>query len=129
MFQPNDDYSADRIITEFKSLISLEEQIKFVLLHLYSLPSDKQAQFSPQIIEFEKILNHGKFMRLVRHRDAMTEEFKWEYFGKDYGEEDPFIFDARLEERITTISMKLLAVIGLIVKTLKENVFQVDDNA
>jgi hypothetical protein len=124
-----DDYSADRIITEFKSLVSLEEQLKFVLLHLYSLPADKQAGFRQQILEFEKILSNSKFMRMVRHRDAMITDYAWEYFGKDYGDEDPFVFDTRLEDRIQTISMKILAVIGLVVKALKEDIFQVGNEA
>jgi hypothetical protein len=68
-FMPqNEDYTADRIITEFKSLVSLEEQLKFVLLHLYSLPADKQQGFRQQILDFEKLLANNKFMRLVRHR-------------------------------------------------------------
>jgi hypothetical protein len=64
-FMPqNEDYTADRIITEFKSLVSLEEQLKFVLLHLYSLPADKQQGFRQQILDFEKLLANNKFMRL-----------------------------------------------------------------
>lgn len=125
----SDDYGADRIIADFKSIEKIEEQLKFVLLQLYSLPMDKQKTFRNQIIQFEKMFVNQKYMRKIRHRDAMIEENSQEYFGKDYGEDDPFLYNPKLEESITRLSMKLLATIGLIVKSMKENIFSVDDNA
>jgi len=125
----NDDYTADKIISEFKSLVSVEEQLKFVLLHLYSLPMEKQKTFRQQILQYEKLLTNNKYMRAIRFRDATIIDYSVEYFGKDFGEDDPFLYNSKLEESITRLSMKLLATIGLIVKSIKENIFQVDDNA
>lgn len=123
----SDDYSSEKIITEFKSIECVEEQLKYVLLHLYSLDKNGQERFRDQIIEYEKYLSNTKFMRQIRYRDAIIRDYSAEYFGQDYGDDDPFIYDEKLEMQINRINMRLLATIGLIAKSMKETNFAVDD--
>jgi len=127
LFQPSDDMSADKLISDFKSLDKLEEQLKFVLLHLYSLTKEEQDRFRPQIVEYEKLLSNTKFMRKVKYRDSLILDYPTEYFGNDYGEEDPFMYDEELENQIIKIGMRLLATVGLIAKSMKERSVSIGD--
>jgi hypothetical protein len=120
MFNGSDDFNADKLISDFKSMNKIEEQLKFVLLHLYSLDRDTQEKFRPQIVEYEKIMANNVFMRQVKYRDSLAEDYPSEYFGTDFGDDDPFIYDEKLELQISKISMRLLATVGLIAKAMKE---------
>jgi hypothetical protein len=124
----SDDYNAEKLIFDFKSITSLEEQLKFVLLQLYTLDQEAQQRFRPQIIECEKILANIKFMRQVKYRDSLVFDYPSEYWGNDFGEDDPFIYDEKLEVQINKISMRLMATVGLIAKSLKEKNFVVGDD-
>lgn len=128
-FQPSDDYSSDHLIGEFKSIETLEEQLKFVLLHLYSLKQETQEQFRSQIIEYERLLQSPQFRRAIKYRDSLLKDYASEYMGKDFGDDDPFVYNEKLETEIIKIEMKLLATIGLIAKSMKEKGVFIGDEA
>jgi len=120
LFNQGDDFNAERIISDFKSIEGIEEQLKFVLLHLYALDKDNQEKFRPQIIQYEKLVGNVKFMRKIRYRDSILKEFSSEYYGNDYGDDDPFMYNEELEVQINKIGMRLLATVGLVAKSMKE---------
>lgn len=124
----SEDYDAERLIAEFKSIDEIEEQLKFVLLHLYSLNRETQEKFRSQIIEYEKLLGNTKFMRQIKYRDSLVSDYATEYFGNDYGEDDPFVYDEKLELQINKIGMRLLATVGLIAKSMKEKTFVIGED-
>lgn len=112
-------------ILQFKSMEKLTEKLQFVLLILYSVESPVQKKFEREILKFEDYLNDVKFMRAVKHRDALVDEYSAEYFGKDYGGDDPFSYNFKLEMKINKISMDLLSTLGRLIKVVKESEFSV----
>lgn len=114
----DDSFQALNILSNFKSIDTLTEQMNFVLILLYSLEGDKQAVFEAEIKKFEDILADIKFMRLVRHRDSLVKDYPSEYFGRDYGEGDPFVFNEQLEDRIKEIEIELMGVLGRVIKVM-----------
>jgi len=127
MFNNNNDIMPETIISTFKSLDKLEEQLKYVLVLLYQLDMKTQQKFQDQILKFEEILSNTDFMRQVRHRDALVEDYPAEYFGRDYGYDDPFLFDEKLEKKINEISMEIMATLGLMIKEMKESSLFIGD--
>ena len=123
----NNEIMAETIISTFKSLEKIEEQLKYVLILLYQLDSNLQTKFQDQILEFEKLFNDDEFIRKVRYRDALVKEYPTEYFGRDYGFDDPFKFDKKLEDKINKLSMRIMAVLGLIIKEIKESKLYIPD--
>lgn len=119
---------ADSIIGTFKSLDSLEEQLKYVLVLMYQLKSDAQKKFQDEIEQFEEYFSDIDFMRRVRHRDSLVKDYPSEYFGRNYGRDDPFFYDREIEKKINDISMEIMACLGLVVKSLKEVTFYLDDD-
>jgi len=119
----------ETIISTFKSLDKLEEQLKYCLVLLYQLTEDQQNVFNEQIVEFEGYFADINFMREVRHRDAMVKDYSAEYFGKDYGFDDPFQFNPKLEKKINIISMRIMATLGLLIKQIKEQHINISDEA
>lgn len=125
----DNDMLAERLIIEFKSITSVEEMLKYMLAHLYALDASLIEKFRNQIVEYEKLLANVKFMRAIRYRDAMIRESAEEYFGDDYGEDDPYIYNEELEEEIQKITMRLLATLGMVVKQLKNKSVDIGDDA
>lgn len=123
-----DSIMSETIISTFKSLDKLEEQLKYVLVLLYQLDQKSQEKFQEQIVEFEDYFADTEFMRFVRHRDALVKDYPAEYFGRDYGFDDPFQFNPELEKKINDISMKIMAVLGLIIKSMKESHLFIGDD-
>lgn len=127
MFEQNE-IMAETIISTFKSLDKVEEQIKYVLVLLYQLDMANQEKFQEQILEFENYFSDIEFMKLVRYRDALVKDYSAEYFGRDYGIDDPFLFNKELEQKINEISMKIMATLGLIIKSMKESIVNIPDD-
>jgi hypothetical protein len=125
----DNDMLAERLIIEFKSITSVEEMLKYMLAHLYALDANLIEKFRNQIVEYEKLLANVKFMRAIRYRDAMIRESAEEYFGDDYGDDDPYMYNEELEEEIQKISMRLLATLGMVVKQLKNKSVDIGDDA
>lgn len=116
------------IITTFKSLSSLEEQLKYAILLIYQLKTYQQEKYDDDLQMFEQVFNNIEFMRLVRHRDSLVRDYPAEYFGKDYGSDDPFLFHQKLEKRINDISMNIMSVLGRIIRDLKEDTIQLGES-
>lgn len=127
IFGQQDDYTGEHILSEFKGIISLEEQLKYVLTLLYSLDDNGQSMFRRQILEYEKIWMDMHFIRGVRERDGLVKEFTVEYHGRDYGEDDPFIYKEELEKKLNQITLRLMATLGLIIKYTKQKVVEIGD--
>jgi hypothetical protein len=123
-----DEMMADTIIQNFKSMSKLKEQLRYVLLILYQLDNEGQQKFQSEIVKLERYLANIKFIRRISERDAIVEEHPMEYFGKDFGYDDPFIYKDKLENTINKIELELLAILGLVVKHLKKQ-FHISDEA
>lgn len=126
-FGQDEDYFADTIIQNFKGMTKLKEQLRYVLIILYQLDDKGQEKFHESIVKIEKYLADIKFMRAISERDGMVEEHPIEYFGKDYGYDDPFIYKQALEIRINKIELELLAVLGMVIKHLKQHMVISDE--
>ena len=115
-----------QIINNFKSIDKLKEQIKFVLLYIYQLDSTSQNLFYNETLMLEGMLKDVDFFRRVERRDALAEKHPVEYFGRDYDFDDPFLFDAEIEARITKVNLDLLAILGRVLTMLKKAGFSLD---
>lgn len=104
-------------ISEFKGIEKLAEQLQFILVLLYSQPEEIKNLFEAEILKFEKIWGDIKFMREVKHRDSLVNDYPSEYFGMDYGEDDPFKFKEDVEKRINKLSLEIMGVLGRIIKS------------
>lgn len=124
MYEPEVDYTL--WITQFKSIEKLSEQLKFVVTILYSLEGKKQELFEAEIKKFEDIMMDLPFMRKVKLRDALVDDYPAEYYGRDYGGDDPFRYDKTVESAIADISLQLMAVLGRIIKVSKDNELFID---
>ena len=111
-------FEAMGMLSQFKSIDTLTEKLNFVLILLYSLEGDKQAIFEAEIKIFENIVSNVKFMRQVKHRDSLVKEYPTEYFGRDFGEGDPFLFKNKLEEEINEIEIQMMGVLGRVIKVM-----------
>lgn len=118
----------DTIMQNFKSMTKLKEQLRYVLLILYQLDNEGQKKFQDSILKIEKYLSDVKFMRAIGERDGMVDEHPIEYYGKDFGYDDPFIYKQKLEFRINTIELELLGILGLVIKHMKQH-FHIPDTA
>lgn len=116
-------------MSQFKGMDSLSDQLNFILVLLYSLDGDTQALFEPEIKKFEDITMDIDFMRLVKHRDALVNDYPAEYFGRDYSSDDPFIFNAELEKQINEISLEIKSVLGRVLKTMAKEEIVISDEA
>jgi len=126
--EDNVDFQANQMITQFKSLDKLEEQLKYIITLLYSLDTKSQDHFSEEIRKFENIFIKNKYMREVRHRDALVNEYPSEYFGKDFGSDDPFNYKEKLEIDMTKLTLELMMVLGRIIKRMKEQHLVIGDD-
>jgi len=124
----DDNFQAINLLSQFKSIETLTEQMNFVLVLLYSLEGDKQEIFEAEIKKFEGILSDMKLMRRVRHRDSLVKDYPAEYFGRDYGEGDPFQFKEKLEIIIKEIEIELMAVLGRVIKVMANTTVVLDDD-
>jgi hypothetical protein len=109
-----------QIINHLRQIDKVEEQLKYILILIHSLPQDKMELFRNDLVYFEKLFKDPNFIRQMRERDAIVTDYAMEYFGKDFGESDPFLFKAELEEKITRISMRIMETAGKIVQEIKE---------
>lgn len=128
MFYDSESGFADSIIASFKSMSGVEEQLKYTIVLLYQLPVQQQEDFREYLLEFEKIFENIEFMRKIRYRDSLVRDYSSEYFGKDYLPDDPFLFDRELEKRINAVTMKIMACLGMVVKSLKDNEMIISDD-
>lgn len=119
------DNSADNWISQFRIIDKIYEQLKFIVVLLYSLDTEGQKKFRPQILKFEKYLSNNVLMRKIRYRDALISDHPTEYYGKDLGDDDPFLYLEELEAKITNLSMEIMACLGLVVKHVKEQEFTI----
>ena len=124
----NQDMMVDSIIQTFKSMTRLKEQLRYVLLILYQLDNEGQQRFQSSILKIEKYLKNIKFMRAVSERDGIVDEHPIQYFGRDYGYDDPYTYAEELEQQINQIELELLAILGMVIKHLK-NEFHIGDEA
>ena len=127
MYDDNVDFQANQMINTFKSLDKLEEQLKYIITLLYSLDGKSQVHFEQEIIKFENIFIKNRYMRQVRHRDALVNDYPAEYFGKDFGSDDPFNYKEKLEVDMTKLSLEIMAVLGRIIKRMKEQHLVIGD--
>lgn len=118
--------SPDSWLSEFRQIEKLTEQLKYVLVLLYSLSQAGQEHFHPEILKLEKYYQNHALMRKIKYRDAVLQDYAVEYLGVDYSE-DPFEYDEQLERSITTIEMQLMALLGRIIKFVKESEFKISD--
>jgi len=81
-----------------------------------------------EIKKFEEFTMDVEFMRSVKHRDALVNEFSAEYFGRDYTEDDPFLFNAELEEQINEISLEIKSVLGRVLKSMAKDEIVISDD-
>lgn len=116
-----DDFEYNQWIVQFKSIEKINEALSFVLTLLYSLDGSKQVLFEAEIKKFENIFTNLNFMRRVKHRDSLVQDYPSEYFGKDYGADDPFMYQADVEEVISNLNLELMSVLGRIIKVSKES--------
>lgn len=121
------DYAYDSWISQFKSIQKLTEQLQFIMTILYSLDGTGQKKFQTNILKFERIRADHDFMRKVMLRDAIVVENPVEYFGKDFGLDDPFKYDKDLEKQIANLSIDIMACLGLVIKYLKAQDFHIGD--
>ena len=127
-YLPDDsDSQGNMWLAEFKSMEKLEEQLQFVIVILYSLSDDLQELFHAEIQRYEKIWSDINFMRDVRLRDSLVKEYPAEYFGRDYGGDDPFIFNMQVEVRINKLQLELMGVLGRIIKSTRGSGFVLGD--
>ena len=70
-----------------------------------------------------------KFMREVNERDGLIVEYAVEYYGRDYGQDDPFLYKERLEVKINKIELDLLAILGRAIKYMKKDTLNILDEA
>jgi len=129
MFNEDNEMIANQMINQFKSLDKLEEQLKYILTLLYSLDADSQEHFQPEILKFENIFLRNEYIRQVRHRDALVNDYPAEYFGKDFGQDDPFLYKKKLEQDMTNVSLEIMAVLGRIIKRMKAQNIVIGDEA
>ena len=127
-FDNQDEMGKASIIAMYRQLESLEEQLKFVLVLLYSLKGEQQERFREDINMYESYFEDTDFMRKVRHRDSLVRDYPSEYFGKNFGKDDPFTFDPELEKQINDIGMDIMATLGFVIK-LRENNMYIPDEA
>ena len=118
MYDEDNSFQVINLLSQFKSIETLTEQINFVLILLYSLDGEKQPIFEAEIKKFENLLTDIKFMRKVRHRDSLVKDYPAEYFGRDFGEGDPFHFEEDLEIEIKEFEIELMAVLGRVIKVM-----------
>lgn len=124
---PEQEYTYENWIAQFRTMEKLTDQLRFILTILYSLDAETQKQFHEQILKFEKIFESQNFMRKVKHRDALIENYATEYFGEDKGIDDPFRYKGDTEKLITKLSLEIMNCLGLIIKHLKSTEFTIGD--
>lgn len=127
MLQPQD-YTYENWISQFKSMNKLSEQLQFILTILNSLEGDIQKEFHDEIVEFEGYYMDDNFMRKVKERDAIISENPAEYYGRDFGNDDPYKYDKQVERKITEISMNIMATLGRIIKLMKSKEFFIGED-
>lgn len=114
-------------IVQLKNTDKLSEQLVFILTILNSLEGSIQKDFQDQILKFESYYKNQKLMRHIKHRDALISEYPTEYYGHDYGEDDPFLYKKDVELQITKISLEIMSTLGMVIKRLKNTEFNIDD--
>lgn len=130
IFRPDtDDAQGNFWLSEFKGIKSFREQLSYILGILYSLEPETQELFQADMQKMEKLFLNMNFYREVEHRDALVQDYPAEYFGKDYGDDDPFLFKARTEQQITKLSLELLGILGRIIKANRGKGINVSDEA
>jgi hypothetical protein len=123
-----DSMMADTILSRFTAMKSLKEQLRYVLVLMYQLDAKGQDLFHEHTVKLERYLGNVKFIRAVGERDGLVEDHPVEYYGRDFGYDDPFIYKEKLEVQINKIELELLAIIGLVIKYLKESSIFVEDS-
>lgn len=130
MFRPDTEDSQGNIwLSEFKGIKSFREQLSYILGILYSLEPETQQLFDADIKKLERLFLNINFYREAEHRDALIKDYPAEYFGKDYGDDDPFLFKQNVEMQITKLSLELLGILGRIIKANRGKGINVGDEA
>ena len=124
-----ENYELLSIMTHFKSIETLTERLDYILVLLYSLDGESQALFEAEIKKFENILTDIDFMRQVKYRDSLVRDYPTEYYGRDYSQEDPFLFLPDLEKQINEINIEIMAVLGRIIKVMSDSEVHIGDDA
>jgi len=122
-----EEFSTNMLLREFKSLDAIEHQIKYILSLLYSLDPKSKEMFSADTRKLERLMNNQRFLRSIRYRDSLVTEYAMEYYGKDYGEDDPFHYNDKLERDIQNLSMELMRMLGSIINVMKASSIMVRD--
>lgn len=122
-----DEFSTNALLREFKSIDAIEHQLKYILSLLYSLDPKSKELFSADTRKLERLLNNQKFLRSIRYRDSLVTEYSMEYYGRDYGDDDPFHYNQKLERDIQNLSMELMRMLGSIINVLKDTSIFVRD--
>jgi len=123
----DDNWQFINLMSQFKGMDSLSDQLNFILVLLYSLDGETQTLFEPEIKKFEDFTLDIDFMRKVKHRDSLVKNYASEYFGRDYTEDDPFLFNPDLEKQINEISLEIKSVLGRVLKTMAREEIVIDD--
>lgn len=123
----DDEFSTNVLLREFKSINAIEHQLKYILSIIYSLDAKSKEIFSADTRKLERLLNNQRFLRNIRYRDSLVTEYSMEYYGRDYGEDDPFKYNDALERQIQNLSMELMRILGSIIQVVKETSLFVRD--
>lgn len=123
----DDEFSTNVLLRDFKSINAIEPQLKYILSIIYSLDAKSKEIFSADTRKLERLLNNQRFLRNIRYRDSLVTEYSMEYYGKDYGEDDPFKYNDDLERQIQNLSMELMRILGSIIQVVKETSLFVRD--
>ena len=123
----DEEWSTNTLLREFKSINAIEPQIRFILAILYSLDPKSKELFSADTRKLERLLNNQKFLRNIRYRDSLVTDYSMEYYGRDYGEDDPFRYNDKLERDIQNLSLELMRILGSIINVMKDTSIFVRD--
>jgi hypothetical protein len=110
---------AIQIINQIRQIEKVEQQLKYVQMLINSLTVDSKENFRDDLVYIEKFLLDPKFLRELRERDAMVIDYAMEYFGKDFGDSDPFLYKDEFERKLVRISFRVMEIAGRIVQELK----------
>ena len=123
----SDDYVGTNLLSQFKSCQTLTEQLNFIMPLLYSLDTDTKKLFDGEIRKFERLELDVDFMRAIKHRDSLIQDFSTEYFGQDFGSDDPFLYDKELETQIARLSLELMSILGRVINVMKKEQILIPD--
>lgn len=122
------DYTYENWIVQLKNTPRISDQLTFILTILNSLDVKIQKDFQDYMSRFEGYFKNQSLMRQIKHRDSLISEYPSEYYGRDYGDDDPFEYKEEIEFKITTISLEIISCLGFVIKKIKSQEFMIDDD-